>query len=134
MTRANLLSFMSSIQTANADLGTMQWLVNPNTRAKWQSLVQVANYPVYLTNDEGMTIGYPTPFTNQIGTSGAFANRAIFGAWGQAMFCDWAGYDIVVDPYTRAANNEVVVTVNLMTDFIVRHWPSFAISDASAAQ
>lgn len=134
MTRNNLLTFMSSIQTANADIGTMQWLVNPNTRAKWQSLVQVANYPVYLTNDEGMTIGYPTPFTNQIGTSGTFSNRAIFGAWGQAMFCDWAGYDIVVDPYTRAANNEVVVTVNLMTDFIVRHWPSFAISDNSAAQ
>jgi HK97 family phage major capsid protein len=134
MTRANLLSFMSAIQTANADIDTMQWLVNPNTRAKWQSLVQVANYPVYLTNDEGQTIGYPTPFTNQIGTSGTYANRAIFGAWGQAMFCDWAGYDIVVDPYTRAANNEVVVTVNLMTDFIVRHWPSFAISDNSAAQ
>lgn len=134
MTRTNLLSFMSAIQTANADIGTMQWLVNPNTRAKWQSLVQVANYPVYLTNDAGQTIGYPTPFTNQIGTSGTFANRAIFGAWGQAMFCDWAGYDIVVDPYTRAGYNEIVVTVNLMTDFIVRHWPSFAISDNSAAQ
>jgi HK97 family phage major capsid protein/HK97 family phage prohead protease len=134
MTRNNLLSFMSAIQTANADIGTMQWLVNPVTRAKWQSLVQVANYPVYLTNDEGVTIGYPTPFTNQISTSGTFASRAIFGAWGQAMFCDWAGYDIVVDPYTRAANNEIVVTVNLMTDFIVRHWPSFAISDNSAAQ
>lgn len=133
-TRTNLLTFMSSIQTANADIGTMQWLVNPNTRAKWQSLVQVANYPVYLTNDEGVTIGYPTPFTNQISTAGTYANRAIFGAWGQAMFCDWAGYDIVVDPYTRAANNEVVVTVNLMTDFIVRHWPSFAISADSAAQ
>lgn len=132
-TRNNLLTFMSSIQTANADIGTMQWLVNPTTRAKWQSLVQVANYPVYLTDDSGRTIGYPTPFTNQIGTSGTYANRAIFGAWGQALFCDWAGYDIVVDPYTRAANNEVVVTVNLMTDFIVRHWPSFAISSDTAA-
>lgn len=133
-TRPNLLTFMSSIQTANADIGTMQWLVNPNTRAKWQSLVQVANYPVYLTNDEGVTIGYPTPFTNQIGTTGTYANRAIFGAWGQAMFLDWAGYDVIVDPYTRAAYNEVVTTVNLFTDFVVRHWPSFAISADSAAQ
>lgn len=134
MTRNNLLSFMAAIQTANADIGTIQWLVNPTTRARWMAIAQVPNYPVYLTNDEGRTIGYPTPFTNQISTTGSFANRAILGAWGQAMFCDWAGYDIVVDPYTRAANNEVVVTVNLMTDFIVRHWPSFAISDASAAQ
>lgn len=133
-TRANLLTFMSSIQTANADIGTMQWLVNPNTRAKWQSIAQVPNYPVYLTSDEGVTIGYPTPFTNQIGTAGTFANRAIFGAWGQAMFLDWAGYDVIVDPYTRAAYNEVVTTVNLFTDFVVRHWPSFAISADSAAQ
>ena len=49
------------------------------------------------------------------------------------MFLDWAGYDVVVDPYTRAANNEVVVTVNLFTDFVVRHWPSFAISTDTAA-
>ena len=132
-TRANLLTFMSSIQTANADIGTMQWLVNPTTRARWQAIPQTPNYPVYLTSDEGQTIGYPTPFTNQIGTSGTFANRAIFGAWGQAMFLDWAGYDVVVDPYTRAANNEVVVTVNLFTDFVVRHWPSFAISTDTAA-
>lgn len=133
-TRNNLLSFMSTIQSANADLGTMQWLTNPTVRAKWQSLVQVANYPVYLTNDDGVTIGYPTNITNQISTTGTFANRAIFGAWGQALFCDWAGMDIVVDPYTRAANNEVVVTVNMFTDFVVRHWPSFAISTDSAAQ
>lgn len=133
-TRTNQLAFMAAIQTANADLGTIQWLVNPTTRAKWQGIPQVPNYPVFLTNDEGISIGYPTPITNQISTAGTYANRSILGAWGQAMFCDWAGYDIVVDPYTRAANNEVVVTVNLMTDFIVRHWPSFAISTDSAAQ
>lgn len=133
-TRTNQLAFMAAIQTANADIGTMQWLTNPTVRAKWQSIPQVPNYPVYLTNDEGMSIGYPTPITNQISTTGAYANRTILGVWGQAMFCDWAGYDVVVDPYTRAGNNEVVVTVNLMTDFIVRHWPSFAISTDSGAQ
>jgi len=133
-TRANQLAFMAAIQTANADLGTIQWLTNPTVRAKWQSIPQVPNYPVFLTNDEGMSIGYPTPITNQISTTGTYANRTILGAWGQAMFCDWAGYDIVVDPYSQAAKNQVVVTVNLMTDFIVRHWPSFAISTDSGAQ
>ena len=133
-TRANLLTFLSSVQTANADIGTMQWLTNPTVRAKWQAVPQTPNYPVYLCSDDGMTIGYPVNFTNQISTAGTYANRAIFGAWGQALFCDWAGYDVVVDPYTRAANNEVVVTVNMFTDFIVRHWPSFAISTDSGAQ
>ena len=82
--------------------------------------------PVLLVNDQNEVNGYPMPITNQISTAGTYANRVIFGAWGQALFCDWAGMDVVVDPYTRAAYNEVVVTMNMFADFIVRHWASFA--------
>jgi len=133
-TWANVVKFEQQIQTANADLGTMQWLTNPTVRGKWKTTVKVPNYPVFLAGDDNLTNGYPVNITNQIGTTGTFANRSIFGAWGQAMFFDWAGYDVVVDPYTQAANNQVVVTVNLFTDFGVRHWPSFCVSTDSAAQ
>lgn len=133
-TWANIVKFESQIQTANADLGTMQWLSNPTVRGALKTTVKVANYPVFLCGEDNMVNGYPLPITNQVGTTGTFANRLIFGAWGQAMFFDWAGYDVVVDPYTQAANNQVVVTVNLFTDFGVRHWPSFCVSTDSAAQ
>jgi HK97 family phage major capsid protein/HK97 family phage prohead protease len=133
-TWANVVKFEQQIQSANADLGTMQWLTNPTVRAKWKTTVKVPNYPVFLSGDDNMTNGYPVNITNQIATTGGNANKAIFGAWGQAMFFDWAGYDVVVDPYTQAANNQVVVTVNLFTDFGVRHWPSFCVSTDSAAQ
>ena len=133
-TWANVVKFEQQIQTANADLGTMQWLTNPTVRGKWKTAVKVANYPVFLCSDDNTVNGYPTNITNQLGTTGTHANKCIFAAWGQAMFFDWAGYDVVVDPYTQAANNQVVVTVNLFTDFGVRHWPSFAISTDSGAQ
>ena len=133
-TWANVVKFEQLIQTANADIGTMQWLTNPTVRGKWKTTVKVPNYPVFLAGDDNMTNGYPVNITNQIATTGGNANKAIFGAWGQAMFFDWAGYDVVVDPYTQAANNQVVVTVNLFTDFGVRHWPSFCVSTDSAAQ
>lgn len=130
----NILKFERLVQTQNADLGTMQFLTNPTVRSKWKETVKVANYPVFLCNDENEANGYPVNITNQIGTTGTYANRTVFGAWGQAMFCDWAGMDVVVDPYTQAASNKIVVTVNLFADFIVRHWPSFCISTDSGAQ
>lgn len=130
----NIVAFESTIQTGNADIGTMQWLTNPTVRAKWKTTVKVANYPVFLVGDDNQANGYPTNITNQIATTGTFANRAIFGAWGQAMFCDWAGMDVVVDPYTQAASNKIVVTLNMFSDFIVRHWPSFCVSTDSGAQ
>jgi HK97 family phage major capsid protein len=133
-TWAKIVDFESAIQTANADIGTMQWLTNPTVRAKWKTTVKVANYPVFLVGDDNQANGYPTNITNQIGTAGTYANRAVFGAWGQAMFCDWAGMDVVVDPYTQASSNKIVVTLNMFSDFIVRHWPSFAVSTDSAAQ
>jgi hypothetical protein len=133
-TWANIVAFETAIETGNADIGTMQWLTNPTVKNKWKTTVKVANYPVFLVGDDNRAAGYPVNVTNQVGTSGTFANRAIFGAWGQAMFCDWAGMDVVVDPYTQAASNKIVVTLNMFSDFIVRHWPSFAISTDSGAQ
>lgn len=134
-TWANVAKFEQQIQTQNADIGTMQWLTNPTVRTKWKTTVKVANFPVFLVGDDNKANGYPVNITNQIGTTATpTANQTIFGAWGQAMYCDWAGMDVVVDPYTQAASNKIVVTVNLFTDFIVRHWPSFCISTDSAAQ
>jgi HK97 family phage major capsid protein len=133
-TWANVVAFENAIETGNADIGTMQWLSNPTVKNKWKTTVKVANYPVFLIGDDNRAAGYPMNVTNQIATTGAYANRAIFGAWGQAMFMDWAGMDVVVDPYTQAASNKIVVTLNMFSDFIVRHWPSFAVSTDSGAQ
>lgn len=132
-TWTNVVAFEQKIQTQNADISTMQFLTNPTVRAAWKTTVKVANYPVFLC-ENNRSNDYPVNITNQVGTSGTYANRVIFGAWAQAMFCDWAGMDVVVDPYTQAASNKIVVTVNQFTDFIVRHWPSFCVSTDSGAQ
>ena len=135
-TWAKILSFETNVFTQNADqLGTPSFLTNITVRNAWKQNAKIGStYPVYLTDDNNKTNGYDTNVTNQISTSGTYSNRAIFGVWGQAMFCDWAGYDVVVDPYTQAANNQVLVTINALADFIVRHWPAFCVSTDSGAQ
>lgn len=133
-TWANILAFETAIQTQNADISSMSWLSNPTVRNRWKQIAKIGNtFPVFLCGDNNQANGYDVNITNQVGTSGTYANRAIFGAWAQAMFFDWAGMDVVVDPYTRAANNEVVVTMNMFADFGVRHWPSFCVSTDTAA-
>lgn len=132
----NVLQFETNVMTQNADISTINWLANITVRNKWKQITKVSNstFPIYLCDDENRCNGYDVNVTNQIATSGAYANRAIFGAFGQALFCDWAGLDVVVDPYTQAASNKIVLTVNMFADFIVRHWPSFCVSTDSAAQ
>ena len=134
-TWAKQLSFETNIMTQNADIGSINWLTNITSRNAWKQIAKIGStYPVFLCDDENRCNGYPVNVTNQIGTSGTYANRAILGAWSQALFCDWAGMDVVVDPYTQAASGQVIVTLSMWTDFIVRHWPSFCVSTDSAAQ
>ena len=136
-TWAKILENESTVFTANADnLGAISFLTNITVRNKWKSIPRIAasTMPLFLVDDKNQANGYDVNVTNQIATTGTLANRTIFGVWNQAMFCDWAGMDVVVDPYTQAANNQVIVTISMLTDFIVRHWPAFNRSTDSGAQ
>ena len=126
---ANVVNFESTVAAANADVPTMNWLMSPTARGKWKTYVKVANYPVFLIEDNEAN-GYPVFATNQLSTT----NQAIFGNFADCIYGDWAGWDVVVDPYTQAATGAVVITMMIFCDFGVRHPASFCISLDSAAQ
>jgi len=66
------------------------------------------------------------PSTLTKGTSGAVCSATIFGNFADLIIAGWAGLDILVDPYTYAANNEVGLYAFQMNDIGVRHVGSFA--------
>lgn len=133
---AKALEFETDIVTANADIGTINWLSNITVKNKWKQIAKIGSqYPIFLVDDEGRCNGYPFNVTNQIGTAAnPVANQVILGVFSQAIMADWAGFDVVVDPYTQAANAQILITVNLWTDFGLRHPQSFAYSTDSGAQ
>lgn len=138
-TLAKVLSFETAIMTANADIGSMNWLTNITVRNKWKTIAQLGStFPIFLCGPDNKANNYMMNVTNQFPTSAtapfSVANQVIFGAFNQAIMADWAGMDVVVDPYTLALQNQVAITVCILTDFGVRHAESFAVSSDSGAQ
>lgn len=124
----NVVTFETNIALANADVPGMNWLTAPNVRGKWKTAVKVANYPVFLCENNEAN-GYPLWASNQVP-----GGQVIFGNFSDAIYADWAGWDVVVDPYTQAASGQVIITMTILTDFGVRHPASFCVSTDSGAQ
>jgi len=138
-TLAKVLEFETAIMSDNADIGAMNWLTNITVRNKWKTIAQLGStFPIFLCSPDNKANNYPMNVTNQFPTAAtapfSVANQVIFGAFNQAIMADWAGMDVVVDPYTLALQNQVAITVCILTDFGVRHAESFCVSTDSAAQ
>lgn len=127
-TWAKVVDFEKEIDSDNALQGSLGYVSTPTTKAKWKTTVKVTNQAVFLLQD-GKANDYRFESSKQIPS-----DRVIFGDWSQAIIGDWAGIEIVVDPYSRKKTAEVEVTVNVMTDFALRHVEAFCASTDSGAQ
>lgn len=75
------------------------------------------------SGDVGEMNGYPAYDTNQVPN-----NYVIAGAFNQLIHALWGGMDVVVDQFTKAANAEIVITINTWGDYAVRHPQAFVVS------
>ncbi len=127
-TWAKILEFETNVATSNADAGSLGYLTTPAARGKWKAIQKAASLG-FIWENGNIVNGYNARATNQMPS-----NLALFGNWNDALFCEWAGIDITVDPLTLAGSGKVKIVIGLMLDFIVRHPASFAKSTDSAAQ
>ena len=67
-------------------------------------------------------------------TATPVANQVIFGDFSQVLFLEWAGRDVVVDPYSGKKEGTVEVTIQRLMDVVIRRGKSFAVSADSGAQ
>lgn len=133
-----VIAFETALALANADLGRMAYVMPPEVRAKWKTVMKLPNstFPVFLFEDtlpnwdsEGKVNGYRSYSTKQIDLS-----QVVFGNWEDDILGMWGGLDLVVDPYTSAQTASVNVTINAFIDNAVRHAASFCWSTDSGAQ
>lgn len=133
-TWAKVVDFETQIADANADMGTMAYLTTPSTRGKWKTTVKVANTAVFLWGDgatpgSGLVNGYRAEATKQVPL-----NKVIFANWSDLIMADWAGMDVVVDPYSRKKEGLIEVTITIWTDNGIRHPESFCVSTDAGNQ
>lgn len=127
-TFAKMVEFESTLGTDNADLGALSYLTTPAVRGALKTKdVSTSTGQFVWSND--MVNGYSANATNQMPD-----NKVIFGNWSDAMFGDWEGMDVVVDPYSLKKKGQIEIVIQLLTDFAVRNPVSFCASTDAGNQ
>ncbi len=119
-TWAEIVGMETKVGAANADIGSMKYLVNATGRGALKTTPKVSNQPIYLMQDDGSVNGYGCGVSNQV-ASGDFW----FGVWSQLIVGYWGGLDLMVDPYTGALAGNVRVIGHQSADIAVRQAPAF---------
>ena len=129
-TWAKIVDFETQLGKSNADtLGMPVWVTTPGTRGKWKTNVKVSNFPVFLWSDDNTVNGYSAIVTNNIP-----GDQVIFGVFSEFIMADWAGIDVVVDPFSLKKSGQIETVVSMWTDNGLRHEPAFVVSSDSGAQ
>lgn len=130
--RAKAIEFQRKVAEENAHRGALGYITTPVVAAAWMAIEEAANTAQWLWKgniDTGMVVGRPAESTNQVPD-----DKVIYGNWNDLILADWAGIDIVVDPYSGRREGEIGTTITLWADQGVRHAKSFAVSTDSGAQ
>lgn len=123
-TWTNVLALEGAVGTANAETGKLSYITSPSVRAVLKGKVKDSNNSGaggFIMNEDGRLNGYPCGITSNAST-GLF-----FGNWGDLIIGTWGGLDILVDPFTNAANGGIVVRAFLSADIGIRNTGSFAV-------
>lgn len=129
-TWAKYLEFFSDLATANSLLGTPAYLTTPASAAKAMSIPKFSNTATPIWDNDKVGA-----FRALWSTNFPSGDKVIFGDFSQVLFLEWAGRDVIVDPYgTNATNGTVTVTIQRLIDMVIRRSASFDISTDSGAQ
>lgn len=134
---ADVVSVETSIATANADIGSISWLMTPGTRGKLKTTLQnTTSGAAYIFGADDRVNGYPAYVTNQLptnltkGTSTTICHSAVFGVMSELLVATFGGgMELIIDPYTYVNQNMIQVVSVLMADIAVKHPAAFAKID-----
>lgn len=125
----DMVDFETYIETANADLGSMAFIVSAATKGKWKQILRVTAGAAgdFLIKDNEAN-GYPVYSTNQV-----TGDIVFFGVWSQLIHAMWDTQEIIVDPYALKKCGGIEITYNSFHDFLVRQPKAFEVSTDTGA-
>lgn len=147
-TWSHIVGLETEVAIDNADFGSIAYLTTPGIRGKLKTTEKASNTAQFVWNDGVAPVsgprvdslnGYRAFVSTQVPSNltkgtGSNLHAVIFGNFAEMMIGQWAGLDVVVDPYTSSKNALVTLVVNSWWDAALRHAASFsAIKDASLA-
>lgn len=147
LTYKHIIDLETELATDNADFGTLAYLTTPGVRGFLKNTEKASGTAQFVWSDGAPPVGqqgirtdllngYRAYVSTQVPSnltkgSGTGLHSVIFGNFAELLIGQWAGLDVVVDPYSSSKNALVTIVVNSWWDAAVRHAQSFAaIKDA----
>ena len=140
ITWAKIVALETKINSENANRGKLGYLTNSKVVGELKTIERASNTARFLLDQPYDRLnGYPIDWTNLVPSNLTKGNTTtcsamIFGNFDDLYVGHWGGIDIVVDPYTLAANADIRVVLNSWDDVVVVNPKSFAaIKDITTA-
>lgn len=109
---ADICSMEADLEEAKV-YGPYKYVMSPSAKAALRGMIKGTN-GTGMVYENGEVDGTPAISTGLI-----TGKRVAVGDWGHTVLGQWGAIDIVVDPYTKAKNASIVLTVNAWFDFKV---------------
>ena len=120
-TFADLVAMESEVDTFNALQGNLAYITNGAGRGILKGIAKVSGTDSKMLCEDDVVNGYPLLVTNACASTAgtdATGNMVVFGNWKDLIVAQWGGYDITIDPYSQAINNQVKIVVNAFVDVV----------------
>jgi len=119
-TFAEYIGMETDVATANADAGSLRYIVNAAARGALKSTEKSATSTAQFVYENDQINGYPVIVSNQLGN-----NDCLFGDFSQFVVGMWSGLDLTVDPYAGSTAGTVRIIALQDVDFAVKQPGAF---------
>lgn len=132
LTWAKVVELETKVNSNNGNRGKLAYLTNAKVIGAMKTTERTSTNGRYLLDgDFKIANGYAIDWTNLVPSNltkstGSNLSAMIFGNFEDLYVGHWGGVDIVVDPYTLAANGDVRFVLNSWDDVAVVEPKSFA--------
>ncbi len=123
----HLVALEKTVAIENALMGRLAYLTNHKVKAKLKTTKMDTGSGLFVwPHNENNINGYPVGVSNlvpsDIEKTTTDLSAIIFGDWSELMIGQWGGLDLIVDPYSGAKNNKIIITTNSFWD-VQTLWP-----------
>jgi len=137
----HLIDLEKAVADEHADKGSLAYLTNPDVRRKLKKmpLDAGAGDKVWNLNTNDKLMGYPAGVTANVPNDltkgeGSSLSAIIFGDFSKLWLCQWGGFDIIINPYSKSHENITEFVINSYWDVAVTQPKAFAaMQDAITA-
>jgi HK97 family phage major capsid protein len=120
-TFAEYIGMETDVAAANADAGSLRYIINASARGALKSTEKATNTGMFVYENDEIN-GYPVIVSNQLTN-----NDALFGDFSMMIMGMWSGLDLTVDPYAGATAGTVRVIALQDVDVAVKQPGAFCL-------